>query len=72
MPVVLSTDTLFTVTDVAAAARIPRALHPDGDRFIFPVSPGAESSDFQGAEERPACLILVQNLFEELSRLAPN
>jgi Tol biopolymer transport system component len=58
---VLSTDTLFTIEGVPPRSG-QNPLHPDGDRFIFPVAVEGGS----GAEARGARLILVQNWFEEL------
>ena len=70
VPVVLSTDTLFTRVGVGAEPFPGSALHPDGDRFIFArnvtTAAGAE-----GDASEPARLILVQNFFEELRQVVP-
>ncbi len=67
VPVVLSTDTLFSAF---SAEPFPgSALHPDGDRFIFAQSVGTGADD-AGAE--PARLILVQSFFEELRQVVPD
>ena len=67
-PVVLSTDSLFTVASIVAPTA-GSVLHPDGDRFIFAQTVG--TADAEGGAE-PERLILVQNFFEELKRLVPN
>ena len=59
-PVVLSTDSLFTVASIIAPTA-GSVLHPDGDRFILAQNVGA--ADAGGDTDR---LILVQNFFEEL------
>ena len=68
VPVVLSTDTLFSA---AGDEPFPgSALHPDGDRFIFTRSASA-GTVAEGDAERPERLILVQNFFEELRQVVP-
>ena len=67
VPVVVSTDSLFTVTSINEPFS-GSGLHPDGDRFIFAQSVGAGAED-AGAE--PVRLILVQNFFEELRQVVP-
>ena len=59
VPVVLATDSLFTVRSIAEP--VPgTGLHPDGDRFVFAQAIGLAEAD------TPARLILVENFFEEL------
>ena len=63
-PVVLSRDSLFTVSGVSAAD-----LHPDGDRWIIAQLAGSPDTD-EGAAE-PQRLILVQNWHQELLERVP-
>ena len=69
VPVVLSTDSLFTVASITALAA-GSALHPDGDRFIL--AQNVSTSGVEDGAPEPSRLILVQNFFEELKRLVPN
>jgi Tol biopolymer transport system component len=65
---VLSTDTLFTVDGITGRLGA-NALHPDGDRFVFALSPLFTSSiSSTGAVEAATQqrVILVQNFFAEL------
>jgi Tol biopolymer transport system component len=72
VPTVLSTDTLFTIRDVQGNLG-PGALHPDGDRFVFPVTVGAPEGVEGSQGVAGPRLILVQNWFEELrERLGEN
>jgi hypothetical protein len=67
VPVVVSNSPLFT--GVPSLPPFPGAgLHPDGDRFILAGGVGGAIGD-EGQRTR---LVLVQNFFEELKRLAPN
>jgi len=66
VPVVLSSDTLFTLVRLEPFPG--SALHPDGDRFIFTRS-GLNS--IEGDDSKPDRFILVQNFFEELRQIAP-
>ena len=68
VPVVLSTDSLFT-KGLSSEPR-PSALHPDGDRFILSRNADTVNAD-EGAAEPPR-LILVQNFFEELRQVLPD
>ena len=68
VPVVLSTDSLFTGT-----YRQPfsgSGLHPDGNRWI--VSQNVGPADPEGGASEPQRLILVQNFFEELRQVVPD
>ena len=64
-PVVLSRDSLFTLSGVSFAD-----LHPDGDRWIIAQAAEYSPDPDEGAAE-PQKLILVQNWTEELKRLVP-
>jgi Tol biopolymer transport system component len=64
VPAVLSMDTLFTVDGVFARAGAD-ALHPDGDRFVFALSPLLGSSEAVEAATQGR-VILVQSFFTEL------
>lgn len=68
VPVVLSTDSLFTA--VSGEPWAGSGLHPEGDRFILVRTVGSPEPD--GTTAEPARLILIQNFFEELERMAPN
>ena len=69
VPVVLSTDSLFT--RAPGFAPFPgSALHPDGDRFIFART--ATTAVPGGDDLQPERLILVQNFFEELRQVVPD
>ena len=62
VPVVLSTDSLFTGR--AYLAPFPGSgLHPDGDRWIVPQNVGSAGPE-AGAE--PERLIMITNFFEDL------
>ena len=64
MPMVLSTDSLFTRSP--GTEPFPGfALHPDGDRFIFARIAVAATVPENGDSE-PERLIMVTNFFEEL------
>ena len=67
VPVVLSTDSLFTA--VSGEPWAGSGLHPEGG-FILVRTVSSPEPDDTIAE--PARLILVQNFFEELERMAPN
>ena len=68
VPVVLSTDSLFTGP---YNAPFPGSgLHPDGDRWIVRSNVGSADPD-EGAAE-PARLMLVTNFFEELRQRMGN
>lgn len=63
VPVVLSTDSLFTTPALLQSA----GLHPNGDRFVLAQNVGAVAAD--GGASVPDRMILVQNFFEEPKRL---
>ena len=67
VPVVLSTDSLFTGTYGQPFSG--SGLHPDGDRWI--VSQNVGPADPEGDASEPERLILVQNFFEELRQVVP-
>ena len=69
VPVVLSTDSLFTAPQILRPFQ-GSALHPDGDRFILARTVG--TADTEGVALEPDRLIMVTNFFEELKRLVPN
>jgi Tol biopolymer transport system component len=65
VPVVVSRDSLFTVTPGIGRVFQGSGLHPDGDRFIL-----ARTVDT--TDDAPQRLILVLNFFEELKERVPN
>ena len=71
VPVVLSTDALFTLTGGGVEPFPGSALHPDGDRFILARTP-ARATAPDGDALQPDPLILVQNFFEELGQVVPD
>ena len=71
VPVVLSTDALFTLTGGGVEPFPGSALHPDGDRFILARTP-ARATAPDGDALQPDPLILVQNFFEELRQVVPD
>ena len=70
VPVVLSTDTLFSRAIEGAEPFPGSALHPDGDRFIF-ARVAATAPEPEGDASQPDRLILVTNFFEELRQVVP-
>ena len=72
VPVVLSTDTLFTAPGSAAEPFPGSALHPDGDRFIVARNAGSATTTPEGDAPQPERLILVLNFFEELRQVVPD
>ena len=70
VPVVLSTDTLFTRVGAGTEAFPGSALHPDGDRFILARNATTGTVAEGGATEAER-LILVLNFFEELRQVVP-
>ena len=68
VPVVLSTDSLFTGTYSQPFSG--SGLHPDGDRWIVAQNVGTADAD-EGAGD-PARLIMVTNFFEELRQRMGN
>ena len=69
MPVVVSTDSLFTVTSIIEPSS-GSGLHPDGDRWIVGQNFGTADADAGAAE--PQRLIMVTNFFEELRQRTGN
>jgi serine/threonine-protein kinase len=67
-PVVLSLEEVLPSVSVGAPTIAFLPLHPDGDRLIFARDVNASSADAPAGDR----VILVQNFFEELKRLAPN
>jgi hypothetical protein len=67
LPAVLSADTLFTVDGITGRVG-GNALHPDGDRFVFALSPlfGSLGSTEVAEAATQRRVILVQNFFTEL------
>ncbi len=68
VPVVLSTDSLFT-----AGYNLPvsgTALHPDGDRWI--VSAESSTVEAEAGVAEPQQLLMVTNFFEELRQVVPD
>ena len=63
-PVVVSTDSLFTLSGVSWADR-----HPDGDRWIIAQDVGSPNAG-EGAADR-ARIIFVENWFQELTERVP-
>ena len=70
VPVVVSRDPLFTVTQRIIRPFQGSGLHPDGDRFILARDVG--TTDAAGGAAVPQRLILIQNFFEELKERVPN
>ena len=68
VPVVLSTDSLFTRPYLQPFPG--SGLHPDGDRWIVTLNAGSADAD-EGAAE-PERLIMVTNFFEELRQRMGN
>jgi Tol biopolymer transport system component len=68
VPKVLSIDSLFGDPGFALAPMPGSTLSPDGNRFIAVVYPDAVHAGADASE--PGRLILVQNFFQELERLA--
>ena len=71
VPVVLSTDTLFTRVGAGTEAFPGSALHPDGDRFIFAQSATTTTLPEDGAAE-PLRFLVVTDWFEELRQRIGN
>ena len=69
VPVVVSTDSLFTVTSINEPSS-GSGLHPDGDRWIVVQNVGTAGPE--GGASEPQRLILVQNFFEELRQVVPD
>jgi WD40 repeat protein len=67
---VLSIDSLFPNPDIGQIPMPGASLHPDGDRFILAVYPHMRGASRESDSGRR--LVLVQNFFEELKRLAPS
>ncbi len=67
-PRVLSIDTLFGDPGIGQVPMPGATLNPAGDRFILAVYP--DPADRGAANSKPERLVLVQNFFEELKRLA--
>ena len=70
VPVVVSRDPLFTVTQRIIRPFQGSGLYPDGDRFILARDVG--TTDAAGGAAVPQRLILIQNFFEELKERVPN
>ena len=69
VPVVVSTDSLFTVTSINEPSP-GSGLHPDGDRWIVAQAVGTAGPD--GGASEPERLIVVTNFFEELRQRMGN
>ena len=68
VPVVVSTDSLFTVTSINEPSS-GSGLHPDGNRWIVAQTVGTAGPE--GGASEPERLIMVTNFLEELRQVAP-
>ena len=68
VPVVLSTDSLFTGSYNQPSSST--ALHPDGDRWI--VSTESSTVEAETGVAEPQQLLMVTNFFEELRQVVPD